>query len=111
MKILQSFLRTIRLLDEDNTVSFTSLYLYAGIALVSCHVNEWTVALLTLIFVHTNLKRLSRHKATVRDQKQEVEVKAVQAAVDAQAAKDKQEVEAVSKKVDELSRLIKLKQL
>lgn len=111
MKLFQPFLRAIRLLDEDNTVSFTSLYLYAGIALVSCNVNEWTVALLTLIFVHTNLKRLSRHKATVRDQKREVEVKAVQAAVEAQSAKDKQEVEALSKKVDELARVVKLKQL
>lgn len=64
---MTNLLSKIRIFDEDGTVSHTSLYLYAGLILLFVSpTNEWTVAIMTLIFAHTNLKRLSRYKAKVQ---------------------------------------------
>lgn len=68
MKIEMLIMR-VRIFDEDGTLSFTSLYQYVGaFVCVVRPVTASVVALLTLILIHANLKKLSRHKAKVRDQ-------------------------------------------
>ena len=91
-----NFLKTIRILDEDGTASFTSLYLYLGLIIcIAQPINEWSVGLLTLILAHTNLKRLSRFKKQVHDQ-------ATQALAVGRAEADQAELKLIKDQVQNL---------
>jgi hypothetical protein len=55
-------LKAIRILDEDNTVSFTSLYLFVGLTLFAFPITAESLGVITLVFAHANSKRFSRYK-------------------------------------------------
>jgi hypothetical protein len=96
MNKLIALLKGLRFLDEDNSVSLTSLYLYAGLFLMFTTPTVESVALLTLIFGHANLKRFSRHKAKVQEDAQVTSSVASKEKIEAIESQLKQVISAVN---------------
>ena len=101
---LLDLLVKLRIFDSDDfTLSFTSLYLFLGIAV--CMVQPatvHTVALLTLIFTHTNLKRYSRHKQKAAQDQTALKTAELQAKTEQISESNAKRIEAVESEVQKL---------
>lgn len=74
MKFIWPFLhilRALRIFDSNWKVSFTALYLYSSLVISATTLNLASLALVFLVLIHANLKRLVKYKRFVERSKTE----------------------------------------
>lgn len=98
---IEALLSQLRILDDDKTLSLTSILLMVAITRLALFpADAYTVGILTLALANSNLKKFSHHK---RKQQQD----AVKGLGDAEA----QRIETIESQIKQLNQSLSLKKL